>query len=159
MEDRVVLLFVSTRKRDNEETRGMWESAFRRSRWFTRGWTLQELLAPVSVQFFSREGERLGDKRTLEQIIHEITTIPWDTLRGYPLHQFQAPPGTPRHQSDNSSTMVYCMTETNLCPSRSEMWECSTNKGTAAVPPRCSSAVCTSGVRCTSAVAQGSWHS
>jgi len=100
MEDRVVLLFVSTRKRDNEETRGMWESAFRRSRWFTRGWTLQELLAPVSVQFFEREGERLGDKRTLEQIIHEITTIPWDTLRGYPLHQFQAPPGTPRHQSD-----------------------------------------------------------
>jgi hypothetical protein len=38
--------------------------------------------------FFSREGERLGDKRTLEQIIHEITTIPWDALRGYPLHQF-----------------------------------------------------------------------
>jgi hypothetical protein len=27
------------------------------------------------------------------------------------------------------------MTETNLCPFRSEMWECSTNKGTAAVPP------------------------
>ncbi|PTD07628.1 Vegetative incompatibility protein HET-E-1 [Fusarium culmorum] len=27
----------------------LWESAFRRSRWFTRGWTLQELLAPQSV--------------------------------------------------------------------------------------------------------------
>jgi hypothetical protein len=28
--------------------------------------------------------------------------------------------------------MVYCMTETNLCPSRSEMWECSPNKRSAA---------------------------
>ncbi|PVH71050.1 HET-domain-containing protein [Cadophora sp. DSE1049] len=27
-----------------------WESAFRKSRWFTRGWTLQELLAPTSIQ-------------------------------------------------------------------------------------------------------------
>ncbi|KAF1813100.1 HET-domain-containing protein [Eremomyces bilateralis CBS 781.70] len=37
-----------------------WEPAFRRSRWFTRGWTLQELLAPRSVEFFSRDGKRLG---------------------------------------------------------------------------------------------------
>jgi hypothetical protein len=52
-----------------------WESAFRKSRWFTRGWTLQELLAPRSVEFFSREGYRLGDKRSLEQHICEITRI------------------------------------------------------------------------------------
>ena len=32
------------------------EAAFRKSRWFTRGWTLQELLAPKSVEFFSEEG-------------------------------------------------------------------------------------------------------
>ncbi len=25
----------------------MWETAFREGRWFTRGWTLQELIAPV----------------------------------------------------------------------------------------------------------------
>ena len=35
----------------------------------------------------------------------------------------------------NSSIMVYCMIETNLCPLGPEMWECSTNKGTAAVLP------------------------
>jgi hypothetical protein len=39
-----------------------WESAFRNARWFTRGWTLQELLAPASVEFFSVQGTRLGDK-------------------------------------------------------------------------------------------------
>lgn len=42
-----------------------WEAAFRRSRWFTRGWTLQELIAPASVEFFSKEGVRLGDKKSL----------------------------------------------------------------------------------------------
>jgi Heterokaryon incompatibility protein (HET) len=57
------------------------ESAFRASRWFTRGWTLQELLAPSSVQFFSREGNRLGDKRSLQQQIHEITGIPVQALQ------------------------------------------------------------------------------
>src|SRR3954447_12685662 len=40
----------------NEET---WEPDLRKSRWFTRGWTLQELLAPRSVDFFSREGKWL----------------------------------------------------------------------------------------------------
>ncbi|KAH7410673.1 vegetative incompatibility protein HET-E-1 [Cadophora sp. MPI-SDFR-AT-0126] len=67
-----------------------WESAFRSSKWFTRGWTLQELLAPGpdSVEFFSYEGNRLGDKRTLEQEIHEITRIPITALRGTPLSQF-----------------------------------------------------------------------
>jgi hypothetical protein len=37
-----------------------WEAAFRASEWFTRGWTLQELLAPSVVEFFSREWRRLG---------------------------------------------------------------------------------------------------
>jgi hypothetical protein len=31
------------------------------------GWTLQELLAPTSVEFFTQDGRRLGDKRSLEQ--------------------------------------------------------------------------------------------
>lgn len=57
------------------------DQSFRSSRWFTRGWTLQELLAPYSVEFFSTEGERLGDKRSLERQIHEITGIPVSALR------------------------------------------------------------------------------
>lgn len=65
-----------------------WEAAFRRSRWFTRGWTLQELLAPTLVDFFSLEGERLGSKLRLETIIHEITAIPSTALRGQALDGF-----------------------------------------------------------------------
>jgi hypothetical protein len=64
------------------------EFEFRNCRWFTRGWTLQELLAPPSVQFFSREGELLGEKRSLERLIHKITGIPVGALRGSPLSEF-----------------------------------------------------------------------
>jgi hypothetical protein len=71
-----------------EAYRISWEQAFRRSRWFTRGWTLQELLAPGSVEFFSREGKRLGSRISLEQEIHEITGIPTEALRGQKLGEF-----------------------------------------------------------------------
>lgn len=65
-----------------------WEHAFRNSRWFTRGWTLQELLAPPEVQFFSREGIPLGSRKSLEQQIHERTGIPIQALEGSPLSDF-----------------------------------------------------------------------
>ncbi len=61
------------------------KAAFRESRWFRRGWTLQELIAPASVDFFSREGHQIGSKRSLEQQIHEITKIAFGALRGGPL--------------------------------------------------------------------------
>jgi hypothetical protein len=65
-----------------------WEPAFRASRWFTRGWTLQELLAPRETKFYSREGNYLGDRKTLERQIHEITGIAVSALRGMPLTSF-----------------------------------------------------------------------
>jgi hypothetical protein len=86
----VYLSDVSTRKRKASDTATecTWESAFRDSEWFTRGWTLQELLAPRSVEFFSRNRERLGDKGTLKRQIQEITAIPISALEGALLSQF-----------------------------------------------------------------------
>jgi len=65
-----------------------WEAAFRQSRWFSRGWTLQELVAPASVGFFSKEGEWLGDKQSLGRWISEITGIPSKALERDYLHSF-----------------------------------------------------------------------
>jgi len=65
-----------------------WESTFRKSQWFTRGWTLQELVAPGSVEFFSNEGELLGNKSSLERHICERTGIPVKALRGISLSTF-----------------------------------------------------------------------
>ncbi|KAK2027485.1 hypothetical protein LX32DRAFT_683833 [Colletotrichum zoysiae] len=46
-----------------------------RSRWFARGWTLQELLAPREVLFFSAEWNLLGSRRSLADAIQSVTNI------------------------------------------------------------------------------------
>ena len=85
----VYLSDVSMQKAEqNIQTKPVWEPALRRSRWFTRGWTLQELIAPTLIDFFSSEGERLGNKMTLEPVIHEITGIATSALRGDTLSNF-----------------------------------------------------------------------
>jgi hypothetical protein len=81
----VYLSDVSISKQSSEFT---WEPSFRGCRWFTRGWTLQELLAPQTVEFFSVERTRLGDKSSLRQQIHEITGISELALQGAPLSGF-----------------------------------------------------------------------
>ncbi|KAF2834152.1 kinesin light chain 3 [Patellaria atrata CBS 101060] len=68
--------------------RSTWEASFRKSEWFTRGWTLQELIAPVSVEFFSSEGLRIGDKISLKQLVCEVTGVPLKALSGCPLDEF-----------------------------------------------------------------------
>ncbi|KAI0794603.1 heterokaryon incompatibility protein-domain-containing protein [Fomes fomentarius] len=52
------------------------DSAFRESRWFTRGWTLQELIAPDHVVFVSSHWEILGTKADLASLLADITWIP-----------------------------------------------------------------------------------
>jgi len=84
----VYLSDVSTRKHSGCPEL-LWESAFRQSRWFTRGWTLQELLAPLEVDFFSQDCIWLGDKKSLELQIHETTSIPVEALHGGSLSQFR----------------------------------------------------------------------
>ena len=84
----VYLSDVSVHTQDGRLRHVEWESAFRNSRWFTRGWTLQELLAPKIVEFYSRDHVRLGDKGSLKQQIHEITGITVEALQGRHLCDF-----------------------------------------------------------------------
>jgi hypothetical protein len=50
------------------------------SGWFTRGWTLQELIAPKSVIFYNKTWSFIGTRKTLHQIISETTGIDTDYL-------------------------------------------------------------------------------
>ncbi|KAK1479882.1 hypothetical protein CCUS01_00436 [Colletotrichum cuscutae] len=45
------------------------------SRWFTRGWTLQELIAPKAVTFYNTSWQLLGSKETLSTFLSSITGI------------------------------------------------------------------------------------
>ncbi|KAF4841318.1 Vegetative incompatibility protein HET-E-1 [Colletotrichum siamense] len=69
------------------------DALIRKSRWFTRGWTLQELIAPNDVQFYSAEWTLLGSKVGLQEpfavsnilgprILGEITGIDERVLDG-----------------------------------------------------------------------------
>lgn len=87
----VYLSDVSTNDHDDDQaglSSQAWQSAFRESRWFTRGWTLQELIAPQSVEFFCSNRRWLGDKKSLERQLSEITGITAPALRGTALSAF-----------------------------------------------------------------------
>lgn len=64
------------------------ESQFRNSRWFTRGWTLQELLAPKKVVFYSREWAKVGSKGEFATRISEITRIHPKALDYFDITEF-----------------------------------------------------------------------
>lgn len=74
------------------------DSEFRRSRWFTRGWTLQELLAPKYHLFFNREWKAIYHlvvkpdelstppqcPRIRSMLLGDVTGIPRDALMQFP---------------------------------------------------------------------------
>jgi hypothetical protein len=52
------------------------------SRWFTRGWTLQELIAPRAVEFFSANWVSIGTRWSLQSLLSDLTSIPKVILKG-----------------------------------------------------------------------------
>ena len=44
--------------------------------WFSRGWTLQELIAPSNVQFLNKDWQSIGNKTTLAPTLRKITGVP-----------------------------------------------------------------------------------
>lgn len=57
-------------------------SRFHMSRWFERGWTLQELLAPLHLRFYDADWQFLSTKGELCEVIEGITGIPSPYLLG-----------------------------------------------------------------------------
>lgn len=74
----------------DEPLRLSWTPAFRKSRWFRRGWTLRELMASSSIKFFSKDGYKLGSKASLKVPPQEITSIALDAFKKASLSEFRA---------------------------------------------------------------------
>lgn len=51
------------------------ESMLRKSRWITRGWTLQELIAPAEVVFYDQKWRYITQKSHAIHCIHRVTGI------------------------------------------------------------------------------------
>jgi hypothetical protein len=55
-----------------------------KSQWFTRGWTLQPLIAPKVVRFFSSDWAECGNRNNLALYLYEITNIDPEVLNQAP---------------------------------------------------------------------------
>jgi Heterokaryon incompatibility protein (HET) len=60
--------------------RRTWTAKFQTSRWFTRGWTLQELIAPRCLEFYSEDWSHIGTKEDLTSAITDRTGIPYEVV-------------------------------------------------------------------------------
>jgi hypothetical protein len=68
----------------NEQVATSRQSAFRSSRWFTRGWTLQELIAPAYLDFYSLDWNFIPSRESLAQCVKSVTGIPTSCLGSNP---------------------------------------------------------------------------
>jgi hypothetical protein len=73
---------------DVESTNSSYHGGFSKSAWWTRGWTLQELIAPSRVEFYSASWENVGTKESLKSQISSITGIDMEALMGKDLQTF-----------------------------------------------------------------------
>ncbi|KAK3331831.1 heterokaryon incompatibility protein-domain-containing protein [Cercophora scortea] len=75
----VCYVFLSDLRRD-----GNWAESLPHCRWFTRGWTLQELIAPTTVEFYDQTWQKIGTKNqdSLGQKLAGITGIRSTILLG-----------------------------------------------------------------------------
>lgn len=83
------------------------------SKWFTRGWTLQELIAPAEVVFYSRDWRRLGSKSgALMYTLSDITGIKMEYLRGEDIESAsvaQRMHWASRRKTSRVEDMAYCL--------------------------------------------------
>ncbi|CAH0021202.1 unnamed protein product [Clonostachys rhizophaga] len=83
-----------------------------RSRWFTRGWTLQELIAPKYVEFYTHSWEEIGTKSSMVGMLAKRTGIPEDVLRGgSPLvhNVAERMSWASKRQTTREEDMAYCL--------------------------------------------------
>jgi hypothetical protein len=92
---------------------GLVSSDFGKCRWFTRGWTLQELLAPQHVDFYDKNWSYFGTRRELASTLSKIARIPVDVLDGsaevdeYCVAQKMA--WAAKRQTTREEDMAYCL--------------------------------------------------
>ncbi|KAK2774486.1 37s ribosomal protein rsm22 [Colletotrichum kahawae] len=86
------------------------DNDFRRSRWHTRGWTLQELLAPQDLIFYSKSWTKLGEKVSMTSMIEEATGIPAQFLDGFrDASVAQRMSWAARRVTTRGEDMAYCL--------------------------------------------------
>jgi hypothetical protein len=74
---------------DVSSQQDQFDADFRQCRWFTRGWCLQELLAPRHLRFFNQKWQEIGAKSSFSRLISDITGVPEAVLLVSPKQDIQ----------------------------------------------------------------------
>ncbi|KAK7462391.1 hypothetical protein VKT23_007990 [Stygiomarasmius scandens] len=87
-------------------------AGFRKSKWFERGWTLQELIAPRYVVILDKEWKEVGTRWSLRDAISAITSIPIKVLEdgdteGYSIAQKMS--WAAWRKTTRPEDMAYCL--------------------------------------------------
>ena len=81
--------------------------------WFTRGWTLQELLAPPDLRFYDRNWNVLGTKQDLGSVLTKVTGVDENILRGKDSLESrsiaQRMSWASRRETTREEDMAYCL--------------------------------------------------
>ena len=77
------------------------KESLKSSRWFSRGWTLQELIAPSNIFFFDRNWNQLGSRSGLGSLIADRTRIDLHLMKDGPL--FDSNPGARERIGERST--------------------------------------------------------
>ena len=86
------------------------DADFCQSRWFTRGWTLQELLAPGTVIFYDRDWREIGTKSSLARQISRATGISSQDMTDPQSANIAATMSwASRRQTSRVEDMAYCL--------------------------------------------------
>jgi len=86
---------------------------FMGARWFTRGWTLQELIAPRAMEFYAQDWTEIGTKASLHSLLHKRTGINEalllykQTPSEYPIAQRMS--WASERQTTRSEDRAYCL--------------------------------------------------
>ncbi|KAH7001037.1 ankyrin repeat-containing protein [Ilyonectria destructans] len=85
---------------------------FSKSAWFTRGWTLQELIAPSIVIFLDDAWQEIGTKKSLQGLISKTTDIPATILQGADLESASVAEKmswASRRKTSRVEDLAYCL--------------------------------------------------
>jgi hypothetical protein len=89
------------------------EDGFPHCRWFTRGWTLQELLAPERVEFYDQTWAYVGTKDELAVALSAFTHISYQVLihprRIYARSVAERMSWASKRITDREEDMAYCL--------------------------------------------------
>ena len=136
---------------DSDKAVEYWATrAFANSKWFTRGWTLQELIAPEKLHFFDVQWNLIGYRRELTRTISDITNIDiavldqtkdvasisvgkkmsWASTRQTTRVEDQAVSPPDHYRTQEVLSSLYVILFSTLCSASStSICQCSTAKG------------------------------